>query len=87
MTTLVFNASTLRELKYAIMEVFDLFYDIVTEPINCYADLKNRLKSLVRMLIYGNKIFQVFICKKSNNNTWFIFNIYLRVLLDTVAPS
>ncbi|XP_060552056.1 uncharacterized protein LOC132713464 [Ruditapes philippinarum] len=46
MTTLVFNASTLRELKYAIMEVFDLFYDIVTEPINCYADLKNRLKSL-----------------------------------------
>ena len=47
----VFNASSLRELKYAIMELFDIFYDLVTEPITCYADLKKRLTSLVRLCI------------------------------------
>ncbi|XP_053404800.1 GRIP and coiled-coil domain-containing protein 2-like [Mercenaria mercenaria] len=46
LTSLVFNASSIRELKYAVVEVFDIFYDIVTEPINCYADLKKRLTSL-----------------------------------------
>ncbi|KAL4220670.1 hypothetical protein ACF0H5_021065 [Mactra antiquata] len=46
MTEVMFAGRCLRELKQAVQELFDVLYDIITEPIVSYADLISKLSTV-----------------------------------------
>lgn len=47
MTKHVFTNVHLSELRLAVQDTFDLFYDILADPIHSYADLKARIEGVV----------------------------------------